>query len=116
MSDEHADPPPWAQQPHVNPPSSMWQESVHVNSAPPAMESRPYPAYAHGGYVPQYPPPYPYPAPSAAAASSSSSTVVVGGHYRRFPHGFHLLMTCLTCGLWAPIWLILWAIDKADRR
>ncbi|NKY44282.1 hypothetical protein [Nocardia cerradoensis] len=25
---------------------------------------------------------------------------------RSFPHGLHLVLTLITCGLWAPIWLI----------
>lgn len=25
---------------------------------------------------------------------------------RSFPHGLHLVLTLITCGLWSPIWLI----------
>lgn len=25
---------------------------------------------------------------------------------RSFPHGLHLILTLITCGLWSPIWLI----------
>lgn len=35
-------------------------------------------------------------------ANASPTVVVRGGT----SHGFHLLMTVLTCGLWLPIWII----------
>lgn len=28
---------------------------------------------------------------------------------RRTAHGLHGLLTALTCGLWAPVWLCVWA-------
>jgi hypothetical protein len=45
---------------------------------------------------------------SGGGAAAASTTVVVhGGEPRPFPHGMHLLVTFLTCGLWLPIWIIL---------
>ncbi|MEV5836779.1 hypothetical protein [Nocardia sp. NPDC052112] len=31
-------------------------------------------------------------------------------------HGLHLVLTLLTCGLWAPIWIILWVFDAMNRK
>lgn len=49
------------------------------------------------------------PMASASAASSVSNAVNVNvgsGYYRPFNHTPHLVWTILTCGLWAPGWLI----------
>jgi hypothetical protein len=46
--------------------------------------------------------------------SGNNQQVVINQHSERherivvshsFPHGLHLLLTVLTCGLWLPIWL-----------
>jgi len=46
---------------------------------------------------------------NAGGASSSSSSAAAAGGIRPFKppvsHGFHLVMTILTCGLWIPIWI-----------
>jgi hypothetical protein len=31
-------------------------------------------------------------------------------------HGLHLVLTLLTCGMWAPIWIILWVVDATSRK
>ncbi len=41
-----------------------------------------------------------------SSAAAASTTVVVQGGHSPFPHGLHLLITLLTCGLWLPIWII----------
>lgn len=44
----------------------------------------------------------------------------VGGGYvqvRRGPnHGLHLILTILSCGLWAPVWILVWVIDVMGRK
>ena len=104
--DDIPEAPPWGR---LQPPDITAMHQVQGTHAHPPHQ--PYP-WQYGP-----PPGYPYPAPSAAAAASASSTVVVGGgRYQRFPHLFHLIATVLTCGLWAPIWVIHWAVDRMDRR
>lgn len=79
---------------------------------------------------PQYPypppqqqqhPPYPYVAwpPAAAyqqapssAASAAATTVVVGGRGSGPNHALHLLLTILSCGLWAPVWIFIAATHR----
>lgn len=34
----------------------------------------------------------------------------------RTSHTFHLLMTVLTCGMWAPIWFLTTVLNKASRE
>lgn len=73
-------------------------------------------------HAPAYPPPtaaYPImqPQPYYAPPQMMQNVVVnasarVGG-YRAGPnHGFHALMTLLTCGMWAPIWIIVWIVGR----
>lgn len=31
-------------------------------------------------------------------------------------HTFHLLLTVFTCGLWLPVWLIVWAVNAGRRK
>jgi len=43
---------------------------------------------------------------------------VVGGsvvNVRAFPHTMHLILTLISCGMWAPIWIIHYVIDIARR-
>lgn len=55
--------------------------------------------------VPQ--PPY-VPAYSPAPAAPVQQVVQLSGQDsgRRVPHGLHLVLTILTAGLWAPIWIL----------
>jgi predicted RNase H-like HicB family nuclease len=78
----------------------------------------------NGGVVPA-PLPRPFRAPQPPPTAyptfpmptvSQSVNVSVGGRYRpRCNHTFHLLMSLITCGLWAPIWAIDWAIKETRR-
>lgn len=77
---------------------------------PPPQQHPPYP-----------PPPYPYVArpPAAAyqqapssAASAAATTVVVGGRGSGPNHALHLLLTILSCGLWAPVWIFIAATHR----
>lgn len=59
-------------------------------------------------YPPQYAPPYP-PQPTAYPLMNVvQNNVGYGGPVvrRAFPHGLHLVLSLITCGLWLPIWLI----------
>lgn len=31
-------------------------------------------------------------------------------------HVFHLLATVFTCGLWFPVWMIMWAVNTSRKR
>ncbi|NKY49726.1 hypothetical protein [Nocardia vermiculata] len=33
---------------------------------------------------------------------------------RSFPHGLHLVLTLISCGLWSPIWLIHYLVADND--
>lgn len=70
---------------------------------------------AYSPYRPQHPMPI-YNAPSAAASSSAAVTVIGGGYHRPFNHTLHLILTLLTCGLWLPVWVLLYLLHAADRR
>lgn len=49
-------------------------------------------------YQPAQPPYYP------PMQQVQQTTVVQTGS--RVPHGLHLVLTLLTCGLWLPVWII----------
>lgn len=51
-----------------------------------------------------YPPPYPHGGHSVYEAPVNTN------------HTFHLLATVFTCGLWAPVWLIVWALNQSRKR
>ena len=47
-------------------------------------------------------------APPSSPAAAASTTVIVhaGGDKAKFSHFLHFALTVVTCGAWAPIWLI----------
>lgn len=49
-----------------------------------------------------YPPAYVHPPVPAELAAYSAR---VTKSKRRTSHAFHLIMTIITCGLWAPVWI-----------
>ena len=58
-----------------------------------------------------------YLSPSAQAFATNVTHIrVTGGGrgYRRCNHALHASLTVLTCGLWAPVWVVAWLIAK-DR-
>jgi hypothetical protein len=84
---------------------------------------------AYNANQPQHPMPVyqqpmmPYPpsfGPNYSAGPQANSSVVnqirIGGAYRPFNHGFHLMLTVLTCGLWAPVWVIAWALHPKGQH
>jgi len=52
------------------------------------------------------PPPMPYYPPQMMQNVVVNASARAGGYRPGVNHGFHALMTVLTCGLWAPIWII----------
>ncbi|MFT9523845.1 DUF2510 domain-containing protein [Mycobacteroides abscessus subsp. abscessus] len=52
------------------------------------------------------PPPMPHLGPQVVVVQSQP----------RVNHLLHLILTLLTCGLWAPIWIILAIVDVATRK
>ncbi|WP_067464013.1 hypothetical protein [Nocardia amamiensis] len=67
------------------------------------------------GYPPQ---PY-YPVPPQMPIVSVTQNNTSGGVVYVRPgvnHGLHLVLTLLTCGMWAPIWIILWVVDAVSRK
>lgn len=103
-----------------------------ANFAPPTQQPAPQaygdPRYTHPyPQVPgsQYPQPGYAPQPMYHAVPQALPIVNVtqnnmGGGYvtvRRGPnHGLHLLLTILSCGLWAPVWIVVWVIDAMGRK
>ncbi|MBO0856132.1 MAG: DUF4234 domain-containing protein [Nocardia sp.] len=63
-----------------------------------------YPADYFSAPASYYVPPQPFSPGSGSAASLDQQYRIVVG--RSCPHGLHLLLTLVTFGLWAPIWLI----------
>ncbi|MBF6258686.1 hypothetical protein IU436_16525 [Nocardia farcinica] len=60
------------------------------------------------GAPPSYSPPSPPMAPFPLV-NVSQHNVSYGGRplvQRAFPHGLHLVLSLITCGLWLPVWLI----------
>lgn len=49
--------------------------------------------------------------PAVQPAAAAHAVVVNHGGSGGVNHGLHLILTVLTCGLWAPIWLILAACN-----
>jgi len=41
---------------------------------------------------------------------------VVAPYYKRTSHGFHLVMTIVTAGLWAPVWFFVAWSNKKQRE
>lgn len=67
-------------------------------------QAGPYPP----GYDARYGPPYPY-------GTINAPNVVVMPSRPGVNHPLHLVLTLLTCGLWAPVWIVM-AIVEAARR
>jgi hypothetical protein len=92
----------------------------------PDPEPRPFRVVPPGTHSPHYAYPWSDPArqagyqdvppvsysPFATQGPQANAAVVnnirLGGGTRGVNHGLHFLLTVLTCGLWAPVWLILW--------
>ncbi|MFI5539060.1 MULTISPECIES: hypothetical protein [Nocardia] len=116
--------------PHQTPgaPESMAQAPVHHTPQPhrtqatdartliPHPQPQPGPYYPqHRAAPPQYPPmPYPQPAQTPLVnvvqhnATLGAGPIVVRS---AFPHGLHLVLSLVTCGMWLPIWLIHYLIS-----
>lgn len=84
-------------------------------SEPPRQPVVPYTSAPQTGpqYAQQYPqqqqyPQYYAPAPYSAPAQINNQVIAGGGYdgRRRCPHGLHAILTLLTAGLWAPVWII----------
>ncbi|UGT54401.1 hypothetical protein [Nocardia asteroides] len=75
---------------------------------------QPHPAVPHPAYRQAYQPPQPV-MPVVNVTQNN-----LGGGYvqvRRGPnHGLHLTLTILSCGLWAPVWILVWVIDAMGRK
>ncbi|MGS2809899.1 hypothetical protein [Nocardia sp. MW-W600-9] len=68
----------------------------------------------HQVYRQAYQPPQPVmPVVNVTQNNMSGGYVQV----RRGPnHGLHLILTIVSCGLWAPIWILVWVIDAMGRK
>lgn len=65
---------------------------------------------------------YPAPVPPAnhwgpsygpqATASVTNNIRIGGGYRRRCNHVLHASLTLLTCGMWAPVWLVAWLVSR----
>lgn len=81
----------------------------------------PPPQYPSQEYPPQQYPYVPWPPaaayqPAPSAASAAASTVVIGGHRRGPNHALHALLTLVTCGMWAPVWIFVAITDQSRAR
>lgn len=109
-------------------PVEIWESGNPPTAPLPAperaapVEMPPYPPSAghlvepYPHYVPAPPMPYPpsvvvpqtFPQPTPPMLMVQQFHPGVGQVVvkRSFPHGLHLVLTLITCGLWSPIWLI----------
>lgn len=114
-------------------PIEPWEQPHPAPEPPPAPEVLSYPPSA-GPLTAAYPTPDPYPVepyrpdPFQAGPAAPqyfphpvpmnmvhqfppAPQIVVK---RSFPHGLHLILTLITCGLWSPIWLIHYLLADTD--
>ncbi|PPJ29402.1 hypothetical protein C5E45_34105 [Nocardia nova] len=92
-------------------PTQPYGEPHHVQPHPPAV-----PGYTRPGFAPQ--PMYP-PAPQAVPIVNVTQNNMGGGYVavRRGPnHGLHLVLTLITCGLWAAVWILVVVLDAMNRK
>ncbi|MEV1109951.1 hypothetical protein AB0I95_15010 [Micromonospora sp. NPDC049751] len=76
----------------------------------------PYPPQGPQGYPPQgqYPPPGYQPQPEyPPQAPPQQFKVIKTGGTR---HGLHAMISLFTCGLWLPIWGIIWVITPKKQK
>lgn len=120
-------------------------DKLPASTTPPmAPEHHPAVPPAPANFAPQPPPTHPYADPRAAQPPFTQPRFTqprpvhpqpqvppvmpivnvtqnnMGGGFvtvRRGPnHGLHLVLTILTCGMWAPVWILVWIIDAMGRR
>ncbi|APE36860.1 hypothetical protein BOX37_26305 [Nocardia mangyaensis] len=92
-------------------PTQPYGDPRYVQPHPPAN-----PGYAHLGFAPQ---PIYQPVPQAVPVVNVTQNNVGGGYLavRRGPnHGLHLVLTLITCGLWAPVWILVVILDVMNRK
>lgn len=74
------------------------------------------PGYPHPGFAPQ---PMYQAVPQAVPVVNVTQNNMGGGYVavRRGPnHGLHLVLTLLTCGMWAPVWILVVILDVMNRK
>ncbi|MEV4158032.1 hypothetical protein AB0J48_33905 [Nocardia salmonicida] len=92
-------------------PTQPYGEPRYVQPFPPAA-----PGYAHPGYLPQ---PMYQPVPQSVPVVNVTQNNMGGGYVsvRRGPnHGLHLVLTLITCGMWAPVWILVVILDVMNRK
>lgn len=93
--------------PPLPPPGYVTQPHPYLTSGPGPAPWQPNPHHPPAGYPHQPYPQQPPPPPPVSIAVASSASAVGYGPYRPGPnHGLHLVLTLVTCGLWAPVWII----------
>jgi hypothetical protein len=55
-------------------------------------------------------------APYTQPAAAQQMVVMGGGRWIPTNHLLHLILTVFTCGLWAPVWLVVWLINRNNSR
>ncbi|MEV6061880.1 hypothetical protein AB0L62_17915 [Nocardia asteroides] len=108
--------------PQTPPPSTAGSAPLDSNRHP----SQPYgdprhvqprtPAYGHPGFPPQ---PMYQPVPQVVPVVNVTQNNMGGGYVavRQGPnHGLHLGLTVITCGLWAPVWILVVVLDALNRK
>ncbi|WP_342802100.1 hypothetical protein [Nocardia sp. No.11] len=92
-------------------PTQGYGDPRHVQPRPPAA-----PGYGQRGFPPQ---PMYQPVPQAVPVVNVTQNNMGGGYValRRGPnHGLHLVLTLITCGLWAPVWILIIVLDTLNRK
>lgn len=113
-----AHPPPLPDPANFAPPAAQQQPPTYPNQPyadPRFAQARPSIPHPHQVYPqPVYQPPQPV-MPVVNVTQNN-----MGGGYvqvRRGPHhGLHLILTILSCGLWAPVWILVWVVDAMGRK
>jgi len=84
------------------------QIQAPANHTPYPQPYRPYPQPYPASWPPQHPVPSNFHGPAAQVVNQ-----IAFGTSKGFNHGFHAVMTLVTCGLWAPVWMLAYLAWKS---
>jgi hypothetical protein len=117
----------WPGEPVPYPPSQSWpaaQDPYTPTGGQPVPYPQSGPAYGQQTYPPQQPYGYPqyqqpqYGPPPGYPPQAPQQHVAVVQNVRMMTarqgtnHRLHFILTCVTCGLWAPVWFVVWLFGR----
>jgi hypothetical protein len=51
-----------------------------------------------------------------AQPAAQQMVVMGGGRWIPTNHLLHLVLTVFTCGAWAPVWFVMWLVNRSSSR